>query len=183
MPSFSPSFCTDTETASPLYSFSPCYLHTIRCMRISNTEKTARRRDKRVEKGSKSNRATAVSLRRAIFYLHLHLHHHHHHRILAESSTSLSVLLASPPSPPSWAEEGGGGGEKSITRVVLPPCSLSPAMEKKIICNVSNINPLLSTTFVSWNIITRRVMRECGVRCKLQIMFYGKAYCDQHRFV
>ena len=68
-------------------------------MRISNTEKTARRRDKRVEKGSKSNRATAVSLRRAIFYLHLH--HHHHHRILAESSTSLSVLLASPPSPPS----------------------------------------------------------------------------------
>lgn len=70
-------------------------------MRISNTEKTARRRDKRVEKGSKSNRATAVSLRRAIFYLHLHLHHHHHHRILAESSTSLSVLLASPPSPPS----------------------------------------------------------------------------------
>lgn len=70
-------------------------------MRISNTEKTARRRDKRVEKGSKSNRAAAVSLRRAIFYLHLHLHHHHHHRILAESSTSLSVLLASPPSPPS----------------------------------------------------------------------------------
>lgn len=69
-------------------------------MRISNTEKTARRRDKRVEKGSKSNRATAVSLRRAIFYLHLHLHHHYH-RILAESSTSLSVLLASPPSPPS----------------------------------------------------------------------------------
>lgn len=66
-------------------------------MRISNTEKTARRRDKRVEKGSKSNRATAVSLRRAIFYLHLHLHH----RILAESSTSLSVLLASPPSSPS----------------------------------------------------------------------------------
>lgn len=69
-------------------------------MRISNTEKTARRRDKRVEKGSKSNRAAAVSLRRAIFYLHLHLHHHYH-RILAESSTSLSVLLASPPSPPS----------------------------------------------------------------------------------
>lgn len=69
-------------------------------MRISNTEKTARRRDKRVEKGSKSNRAAAVSLRRAIFYLHLHLHHHYH-RILAESSTSLSVLLASPPSSPS----------------------------------------------------------------------------------
>lgn len=45
-------------------------------MRISNT---ARRWNKRVEKGSKSNRATAASLRRAIFYLHLH----HRHRILA----------------------------------------------------------------------------------------------------
>lgn len=55
MPSFSPSFCTDTETASPLYSFSPCYLHTIRCMRISNTEK---RRVAGINELKKARRAT-----------------------------------------------------------------------------------------------------------------------------
>lgn len=83
---------------------------------------------------------------------------------------------------------GGGRKEREEGRKVLHGLCFRPVhcrllWKKKIICNVSNINPLLSTTFVSWNIITRRVMRECGVRCKLQIMFYGKAYCDQHRFV